>query len=126
MCPRRIDGSSGLGSAFLQALFCADRRFKGNAEARPQQMVWIGEFNGNLGRLRCRIELVGAGDETPLVRIIVASRQDEAKFTPRGSLLNARKCFAALKISGGRRVADHMNRIQLDDGGKTALIARLL
>ena len=53
-------------------------------------MVWIGEFNGNLGRLRCRIELVGAGDETPLMHILVSGRQDEPKFTPRGDLPNAR------------------------------------
>src|SRR5262245_51404146 len=89
------------------SLLCADRRLKGYIEAWPQQIVRIRELHGHFGRLRCRVELVGAGDESTLVRILVAGRQDEAEFTPLGDLLNAWECFAALKIHGGRRLADH-------------------
>src|SRR5262245_7029964 len=108
------------------ALLRAHRRLKDDVEARPQRIVWIGELDGPFGRLRGRVELVGAGDETALVRILVAGRQNKAEFTALGNLLDAWECFAALKIHGGRRLADHMDRIQLDNGGEATLIARLL
>src|SRR5262249_10643721 len=86
----------------------------------------IRELRGDLGCLRFSIERIASSDESTLVWVLVAVRQDDAELTPLGNLLNARDRFAALKIHGGRRLTDHMDRIQLDDGGETTLIARLL
>src|SRR5262245_56447079 len=84
-------------------------------------MVGIGKLYSNLSCLSCRVELVSSSDEPTFVRILVSGRQDEFELTPLGSLL---KCTSAtLKIHGSRRLAGHIDWIQLDNSGETALIA---
>src|SRR5690606_6558335 len=100
-------------------------RSEGYGEAWPQQVVRIRKLHCHLGRLRLGIELVAAGDETPLVRILVARRQDEPELPLPGDLLKARDGLAALKIHRRRSLADDPDRIQLDDGRQAALVTRL-
>src|SRR5215471_6492473 len=108
--------SAGLVSR-QSTLLRADKRLKGYVQARPQQVVRIGKLYGDLGRLGCRVELVSSGDETTFVRIFVAGRQDQLELTLLGGLLEGLES-AALKIHGSRRLADHIDRIQLNNSGE--------
>src|SRR5262245_49096773 len=103
------------------ALLRTNKRLKGYVQARPQQIVGIRKLYSNLSCLSCRVELVSSGDEATFVWVLVAGRQDEFELTLRGSLL---KCTSAtLKIHGSRRLTGHIDWIQLDNSGETALIA---
>jgi hypothetical protein len=62
----------------------------------------------------------------PLVRIFVAGGQHAAEFAPLGCLFEARKLLAALEILLSRRLADDMDRGQLDHDGKSGLVPCLL
>src|SRR5262245_38800556 len=61
------------------------------------------------------------------MRILVAGRQNECEFPLLARLLERLEdAAAALKVHGRRCLADHMDWIELDDGGETALIACFL
>src|SRR5262245_42281408 len=113
-----------------QCSVCADEGLQGDAKAGPQQKVGIWKLDGDLSRLRCRVERVGAGDETALVRILVASDQNKPEFPPLGSLLQCFELFtflvASLEIRGSRSLPNHVDGIELHDGGEPALVASLL
>ena len=77
-----------------------------SGQAKPQQIVRIRKLYNNLGRLRCRVELVGSGDEVTLERILIPGWQHQVKFTALGRLLETCEFLAALKILVGRSLAD--------------------
>src|SRR5262249_3629350 len=114
--------------ALLIGSLRADHRLKRDIQAWPQQIVWIGKLHSHLGGLRCRIEVICSGDQAVFVRILVAGRQDEGKFTLLACLLQCLEYSAALKVkvNGGRCLADHIDWVELHDGSETALIAGFL
>src|SRR5215813_12744245 len=88
--------------ALLIGSLRADYRLKRDIQARPQQMVWLRKLHSHLGGLRCRIEVICSGDQAVFMRILVAGRQDEGKFTLLACLLQCIEyASAALKVNGG-------------------------